>query len=66
VLFDRILGVCLGMSCFQAGWGVGMLRLEGGQAESLWEELLPERLRELSDDLARMEGAAAGRGAAFG
>ena len=43
------------MSCFQAGWGVGMLRLEGGPAESLWEELVPERLRALPDDLARMD-----------
>jgi len=42
-----------------------MLRLEGGRAESLWEELLPERLRELPDDRVRLDGVAAGRGAAF-
>ena len=29
-----------------------MLRLRGGQVESLWDELLPEELRELPDDLA--------------
>jgi len=32
-----------------------MLRLQGGQVESLWDELLPERLRELPEDLARMD-----------
>ena len=42
-----------------------MPRLEGGPGESLGDELLPERLRELPDDLARMDGAAAGGGAAF-
>ena len=31
-----------------------MLRLRGGQVESLWDEVLPERLRELPDDLARL------------
>ena len=29
-----------------------MLRLQGGQVESLWDEVLPERLRELPADLA--------------
>ena len=29
-----------------------MLRLEGGQVECLWDEVLPERLRELPEDLA--------------
>jgi len=33
-----------------------MLRLRGGQVESLWDEVLPEKLRELPDDLARMDG----------
>ena len=37
-----------------------MLRLRGGQAESLWDGLLPERLRELPDDLARLGWAAVG------
>jgi IS5 family transposase len=32
-----------------------MLRLQGGQVESLWDELLPERLRELPEDLARID-----------
>src|SRR5438128_9756074 len=33
-----------------------MLRLQGGQVESLWDEVLPEKLRELPDDLAQMDG----------
>jgi IS5 family transposase len=33
-----------------------MLRLQGGQVETLWDEVLPERLRELPDDLARIDG----------
>jgi len=32
-----------------------MLRLRGGQVECLWDELLPERLRELPEDLAQIE-----------
>jgi IS5 family transposase len=32
-----------------------MLRLEGGQMESLWDELLPEKLRELPQDLAQID-----------
>ena len=32
-----------------------MLRLRGGQVESLWDEVLPERLRELPDDLAAID-----------
>jgi IS5 family transposase len=32
-----------------------MLRLQGGQVERLWDEVLPERLRTLPDDLARMD-----------
>ena len=32
-----------------------MLRLQGGQVESLWDELLPERLRELPADLAQID-----------
>jgi IS5 family transposase len=34
---------------------VVMLRLQGGQVESLWDEVLPERLRELPDDLAQID-----------
>lgn len=32
-----------------------MLRLQGGQVESLWDEVLPERLRRLPDDLAQID-----------
>ena len=32
-----------------------MLRLRGGQVEGLWDELLPEGLRELPQDLAQMD-----------
>jgi IS5 family transposase len=32
-----------------------MLRLQGGQLESLWDELLPQRLRELPEDLAQID-----------
>lgn len=32
-----------------------MLRLQGGQVECLWDEVLPERLRELPDDLAQID-----------
>lgn len=32
-----------------------MLRLQGGQVESLWDEVVPERLRELPEDLARID-----------
>jgi hypothetical protein len=32
-----------------------MLRLQGGQQESLWDEALPERLRELPEDLTQIE-----------
>jgi hypothetical protein len=32
-----------------------MLRLQGGQVESLWDEVLPERLCELPGDLARID-----------
>jgi len=32
-----------------------MLRLRGGQVEGLWDEVLPERLRELADDLAQID-----------
>ncbi len=32
-----------------------MLRLQGGQVESLWDEVLPERLRELPADLAQID-----------
>jgi len=33
-----------------------MLRLQGGQVESLWDEVLPAGLRELPEDLAQMDG----------
>lgn len=32
-----------------------MLRLQGGQVESLWDEVLPVKLRELPDDLAQID-----------
>ncbi len=32
-----------------------MLRLRGGQVECLWDEVLPERLRELPGALARID-----------
>ena len=32
-----------------------MLRLQGGQVESLWDEVLPERLRALPEDLAQID-----------
>jgi len=32
-----------------------MLRLRGGQVECLWDELLPESVRRLPDDLARID-----------
>lgn len=32
-----------------------MLRLQGEQVESLWDEVLPEELRKLPDDLARID-----------
>lgn len=32
-----------------------MLRLQGGQVESLWDEVLPEKLRELPEDLAQID-----------
>ena len=37
-----------------------MLRLVGGQVESLWDEVLPEKLRELPEDLARIGGLVRG------
>jgi IS5 family transposase len=33
-----------------------MLGLQGGRVESLWDEVLPERLRVLPEDLARIDG----------
>ena len=32
-----------------------MLRLSGGQVESLWDEVLPGEVRELPEDLARLD-----------
>jgi transposase, IS5 family len=37
-------------------WGVGVLRLRAGQAETLWDELLPVGARELPEDLAGIDG----------
>ena len=34
---------------------LGCWRLQGGQVECLWDELLPERLRELPGDLAQID-----------
>src|SRR5712691_1258542 len=34
-----------------------MLRLRGGQVESLWDELLPEKLRALPDELAQLDAS---------
>ena len=39
-----------------------MLRLVGGQVESLWDEVLPIEVRELPDDLAGAGRAAFGSG----
>jgi IS5 family transposase len=36
--------------------GVRVLRLDGGQVESLWDEVLPVEVRELPGDLARIDG----------
>ena len=33
-----------------------MLRLNGPQAECLWDEVLPAEVRELPEDLARLDG----------
>ena len=33
-----------------------MLKLAGDQVESLWDELLPESLRELPEELAQIDG----------
>ena len=46
---------CLEMSCFGRSEEVGMLRLEGGQVEGLWDDLLPEGLRRLPEDVARID-----------
>jgi hypothetical protein len=32
-----------------------MLRLSGGQVESLWDEVLPGEVRELPEDLAALD-----------
>jgi len=47
-----------------------MLRLSGGQVESLWDEVLPGEVRELPEDLAALDvllrdvaGRQSGRGA---
>jgi len=35
-----------------------MLRLQGGQMESLWDEVLPKKPRELPEDLAQIDALA--------
>ena len=35
-----------------------MLRLQGARVESLWDEALPEKLRELPEDLAQIDALA--------
>jgi len=37
-----------------------MLRLLGGQVESFWDEVLPAAVRELPEDLARLDGGVVG------
>ena len=32
-----------------------MLRLQGAQVESLWDEMLPEKPRQLPEDLAQID-----------
>jgi IS5 family transposase len=39
-----------------------MLTLSAGQVESLWDEVLPVEVRELPEDLARLDRVLAGRG----
>jgi transposase, IS5 family len=43
------------LACKAAISGVGMLRLAGGQVESLFDDVLPVEVRELPDDLARLD-----------
>ena len=40
---------------FRSIWEVGMLRLSSPQAECLWDEVLPIEVRELPEDLAKLE-----------
>ena len=40
-----------------------MLRLSGGQVESLWDEVLPGEARELPEDLAALDVLLRDRGA---
>jgi len=42
--------------------GVGVLRLEAGQVLSLWDEVLPIEVRELPEDLARIDALLADPG----
>jgi IS5 family transposase len=42
--------------------GVGVLRLAAGQVESLWDEVLPLEIRELPQDLARIDALLGDRG----
>jgi len=48
--------IVLQMGVFLGDLGVGMLRLGAGQVESLWDEVLPLGVRELPEDLARIDG----------
>jgi len=43
------------MGVFSIGWRCLMLRLSAGQVESLWDEVLPVGVRELPEDLARLD-----------
>ena len=46
---------CCVWACFSTGWRWLMLTLSAGQAESLWDEVLPVEVRELPEDLARLD-----------
>jgi len=52
------------MICLQIGWikEIVMLRLSGGQVESLFDEVLPIEVRELPADLAVLDGLLADPG----
>src|SRR5690349_6399314 len=40
---------------FSSGWRWLMLTLSAGQVESLWDEVLPLEVRELPEELARLD-----------
>ena len=54
--------ICLQMGCFVGDLGVGVLRLEAGQVLSLWDEVLPIEVRELPEDLRRIDALLADPG----